>query len=167
MKKFWQWYESHYKLNLGIALGLFSLQIVHLFWLLTHVIWTRLFGYALFNPSGVFETLIILVDYTEIPALISISIVYINELRKKFGIKPAWFLISLLLQLVHMFWITDEFVIGSFSGKQSMFPGWLAWIAIVIDYLELPVIWETLRLFVIEVKKGNLRSAAEVIKNKD
>lgn len=163
-KKFWGWYERHYKLNLAIAAGLFTLQLVHLFWLATHVIWLKLFGYSLFNPGPLAETVIILVDYTEIPALITTSMVYLNELRKKVSVKNIWFLFSLWIQLVHMFWITDEFVIEKFTSPVGM-PLWLAWIAILIDYLELPIIIQTLKLFFTEIKNKDLQSALKTLKD--
>lgn len=167
MKQFWSWYQRHYKLNLTIATFLFGLQIVHLFWLATHVIWARLFGYSLFQPSGPLEWLIIVVDYTEIPALITTSLVYIHQLREKFSVKPLWFLFSLGIQVVHMFWITDEFVLSAFSGDTIMIPAWLAWVAILIDYLEVPVIVETVRLFLRELKKGKVTDALKVLSDKD
>jgi hypothetical protein len=46
-----------------------------------------------------------------------------------------------------MFWITDQVVVDTFAGH-SLFGAWnglLAWVAILIDYLEVPVIVDTLR----------------------
>lgn len=165
-KRFWNWYEQHQTLNLGIATILFSLQLVHLFWLTTDVVWSRIFDQPLLNLSGTFEWLIIFVDFTEIPALISTSLVYIYQLREKFNWKSAWFLLFLNLQLVHMFWITDEFVVQQFTSPIGL-PVWLAWVAILIDYLELPVIFETLRLFIKSLKKGELNQAFSVIADKE
>ncbi|MBI3256135.1 MAG: hypothetical protein HYZ63_04155, partial [Candidatus Andersenbacteria bacterium] len=71
---FWAWYEHHYTLNLVFSLGLFLLQLVHLFWLATNVIGLRLFGQSFFEFTGIWEYIIIAVDYTEIPALISVSL---------------------------------------------------------------------------------------------
>jgi hypothetical protein len=48
---------------------------------------------------------------------------------------------------LHILWITDEFVVAEFGGESTGIPGWLAWIAILIDYLELPVIFDTFRRF--------------------
>ncbi len=167
MKRFWDWYQRHYLLNVGISAGLFSLQVVHLFWLLTHVIWLRLFGSSLFTPTGVFEWLIIVVDYTEIPALFSTGLLYVYQLRKQFSFKTSWFLFSLVVQLVHIFWITDEFVLGQFAGQGSNLPGWVAWVAILIDYLEVPVIIETIKLFFSALKHGNTKDALEAIRSRD
>ncbi|MES4787698.1 MAG: hypothetical protein C4294_19945 [Nitrospiraceae bacterium] len=85
-------------------------------------------------------------DYTEIPALISVSLVYINELRKRFHWGSALYLLFLNSQWLHIFWITDEFVVVEFTGTGhgTALPLWLAWIAILIDYLELPVIVSTI-----------------------
>ncbi|MDO8503073.1 MAG: hypothetical protein Q7S60_00075, partial [bacterium] len=88
MNKFWRWYRDNYRLNLAIAAGLFSLQVIHLFWLFTHVILPKfgfsdsIFHFALLN------WLLILVDYTEIPAIISVSLVYIDQIRRKSALKP-------------------------------------------------------------------------------
>ena len=146
MKKFWAWYERHYTLNVTLAAILFTLQLIHLYWLTTHVVAVKLFGVDLFSPPPFWETIIILVDYTEIPAIVTTSLVYIHDLRKGFRFKPLLYLFFLDIQLLHIFWITDEFVLETFTGtgEGTILPVWLAWIAILIDYLELPVIFETL-----------------------
>lgn len=144
--KFWKWYESHLVINRAIASGLFVLQLIHLYWLTTHVVFLRLFGVSYFNPPPFWQYIIIVVDYTEIPALIATSLVYINEQRKKKNFKNLLYLFFLNIQLLHIFWITDEFVIEKFSGGVgTVLPVWLAWVAILIDYLELPVIFETMK----------------------
>ncbi len=146
LNKFWAWYEKHYTLNITVAAGLFFLQLIHLYWLTTHVVSFKLFGLDLFSPPPFWETIIILVDYTEIPAIITTSFVYINELRKRYNFKSILYLIFLNSQFLHIFWITDEFVLDTFTGTApgTILPFWLAWIAILIDYLELPIIFETL-----------------------
>ena len=155
MQKFWAWYERHYTINVTIAAILFSLQIVHLYWLTTHVVTVRLWGLDLFSPPPFWETLIILVDYTEIPAIITTSLVYLNNLRKGFKFKPLLYLLFLDIQLLHIFWITDEFVEARLTGvpETTILPVWLAFIAIAIDYLELPVIFETIGRAFKEIKK--------------
>ena len=46
----------------------------------------------------------------------------------------------LAVQVVHIFWITDEVVYNSlFNYSFIEIPYVLSWIAILIDYLELPV----------------------------
>lgn len=154
LSKFWSWYNHHLTLNLGIAGGLFVLQLIHLYWLTTHVVFFKLFGQSFFDPTPLVETIIVLVDYTEIPALITTSLVYINELRKKYNFKSVLYLIFLNSQFLHIFWITDEFVEARFSGgpEVTILPIWLAFVAIAIDYLELPVIFETLGKFFDRIK---------------
>jgi hypothetical protein len=47
----------------------------------------------------------------------------------------------LAVQVFHIFWLTDEVVYDVFSGSSAVeIPFYAAWIAILIDYLELPVI---------------------------
>jgi hypothetical protein len=151
--KFWAWYERNYKWNVGISAGLFLLQLVHLYWLSTDVVLARIFGHSFFHPNDLWRTIIILVDYTEIPALIGTSLLYLNSLRKKYNKKDLLYLIFLNIQWLHLFWITDEFVVGRFaSGSVVTLPLWLAWTAILIDYLELPVIYETIIRFLKSLK---------------
>ncbi|MBA2277934.1 MAG: hypothetical protein H0W06_09260 [Chloroflexia bacterium] len=147
-RAFFAWYERHYTLNVGIAGGLFLLQLVHLYWLTTDVVVARLTGDSWFDPSGVLEVLIVVVDYTEIPAILGTSLIYVNELRRGRHWKPLLYLVLLNSQWLHIFWITDEFVVGEFGGGESSLPAWLAWIAILIDYLELPVIYDTIKRFI-------------------
>lgn len=165
---FWAWYERNYKLNLGITACLFALQVVHLYWLAAHVIALRLLGESFFTLTPFYQYVIIVVDYTEIPALISTSLIYINELRKNFSWKAAFFLIFLNSQWLHLFWITDEFVVNTFSGRDdTLLPTWLAWVAILIDYLELPVIIDTFVKFFRELRKGNVKGAFQEIAEAD
>lgn len=155
MRTFWRWYERHYRLNLAITLVLFLLQLVHLYWLTADVVWYRLTGASGLEVGDALEYAILLVDYTEIPALISTSLVYVNELRKGFRWKSILFLIFLNSQWLHLFWITDEFVVAQFQGGAgSALPVWLAWVAIGIDYLELPVIVDLLRRFIVSLRQG-------------
>lgn len=146
-QRFFEWYERHYVLNVSLAAGLFLLQLVHLYWLTMDVVAMRLFDQSFFNPDGALYYAILVIDYTEIPALLGVSLVYINELRKGFSWRPLLFLAFLNSQWLHIFWITDEFVVNEFSGAAavSTLPVWLAWVAILIDYLELPVIYDTMK----------------------
>lgn len=145
---FWDWYERTYVINITISLLLFLLQIFHLIWLFSEVIWDKFFGYSIFELTAFWKLIIILVDYTEIPALISVSFVYINELRKKINFKDLLYLSFLWIQLLHFFWITDEYVLETLKitpERSSVFTGLLAWIAILIDYLEVPVMVNVFR----------------------
>lgn len=156
---FWGWYERNYALNLSVAVGLFLLQLVHLYWLSAEVVLQRLTGTGHFSLSGPLAYLILLVDYTEIPALLGTSLVYSNELRKGGGWKPLLFLAFLNSQWLHLFWITDEFVVDAFtgSGTLALLPAWLAWVAIGIDYLELPVIFDMLWKLALALRAGRVR----------
>ncbi len=168
-QRFWGWYERHYAVNLGVATFLFALQVVHLWWLATHVIALRLLGESYFETSPLVESIIILIDYTEIPALVSTTFVYLYDLRKQFSWKAVFFLIFLNSQWLHLFWITDEFVLDQFQGRptETVLPGWLAWVAILIDYLEVPVIVDTVVKLFRELRKGNVREALTVLREAD
>jgi len=154
-RRFFDWYERHYTLNVAFAAGMFLLQLVHLWWLSAHVVALRLVERSFFNADGALYYAILIVDYTEIPVLVSVSLIYINELRKGWSWKPLLFLFFLNSQWLHIFWITDEFVQSEFSGAGagSTLPTWLAWAAILIDYLELPVIYDTVKKFIIAIRK--------------
>ena len=145
---FWSWYEDNLHLNIGIAAGIFVWQIIHLFWLTTNVVLERLFSIVFFNLSGIWEYAVIAVDYTEIPALFTVSLIYINDLRQnRERFRSTLFLILLNSQWLHLLWITDEFVVAHFRGEYELVPLWLTWLAISIDYLELPVIYDTIKKF--------------------
>ncbi|MEK7534424.1 MAG: hypothetical protein AAB600_03745 [Patescibacteria group bacterium] len=154
MKRILAWYKKHYTLNVGIASFLFIWQLIHLYWLTTHVAFNKLFGIDLFNPKGIMQTFIVIADYSEIPALILTSFVYIFGFFTKFSWKNILFLFLLNSQWFHLFWITDEFVIEQLTGSSAkILPIWLAWFAIFIDYLELPVIYDTLKKFFVSLRK--------------
>ncbi|MDP3954607.1 MAG: hypothetical protein Q8Q06_04295 [bacterium] len=144
-KKFWNWYEKHSQTNTIVAAGLFVLQLVHLYWLTTDVVFLKIFGQSSFFDAGhLVNVIIALIDYTEIPALISVSLVYIHSLKKHGNNSKDWlYLVFLNSQWFHIFWITDEIVVESFLTA-SWHPV-LIWGAILIDYLELPVIVETVK----------------------
>src|SRR5688572_22446478 len=115
--KFWKWYEKNLETNTAIASFLFALQLVHLYWLTAHVVASKYFGQSFFELSGIWEVLITLVDYTEIPALIAVSLIYINDLRRgKNTKKSLLYLLFLNSQWLHIFWITDEYVLDYLLG---------------------------------------------------
>lgn len=170
LKAFWKWYDDHIVLNTAVAAFLFGLQVIHLYWLATDVIMMKLTGHTFFHLEGFFYYLILLVDYTEIPALITTSLVYINDLRKNgYSFKSVLFIFLLLSQFLHIFWITDEFVVEQFAGtlKETVLPLWIAWVAILIDYLEVPVIIDTFKKLFVAIKHSNLKEASEAIKEKN
>lgn len=149
LKIFWEKYEKRYRLYAGLTTALFLLQIVHLYWLTTHVVTFRLFDKSLFDPSRFWELIIIFVDYTEIPAIIATSLLYIHSLRNRWNKKDLLLLILINSQWLHLFWISDEFVVDVLRHQDTstILPFWLAWIAIIIDYLELPVMYDTIKKF--------------------
>lgn len=163
-RAFWGWYERKYVFNLGVATGLFLLQVIHLIWLSLSVVWPRLFGVTPFLFSDLTEKVLVLVDYTEIPALISVSLVYINELRNKFNWKSVMYLVFLNSQWLHIFWITDEFVELSFNNTGTILPLSLVALAIAIDYLELPVMLDTLKRFFLSLRLNPLDQAMREFK---
>lgn len=152
---FWDWYERNYTLNITLTALLFTLQLVHLYWLSADVVASRLVGQSFFELTSVWQYLIILVDYTEIPSLLSTTVLYLYQMRKGKFWKGLLFLILVNSQWLHLFWITDEFVVNQFQGDQStVLPFWLAWVAILIDYLELPVIADTIVKSVQAIREG-------------
>lgn len=145
MEGFWRWYERHLTLATATAAAMFVLQLVHLYWLTTDIVLFRLTGRSYFDVGGVWQLFIVVVDYFEIPALVTTSFVYINDIRKGDVRRGLLYLAMLNSQWIHLLWITDEFVVQQFGYGGVGAPALLAWIAIGIDYLELPVIWDTLR----------------------
>ena len=150
VRSFWRWYQRHYLAVLVVTTGVFLLQLFHLYWLFTDVVLQRLTGRSFFGEGTVAEMVglsSLIADYLEIPTLISASLLYVNELRRKgFSWRALGFLVMLNTQWLHIFWITDEVVVQYFAGPVA--PQWnalLAWVAILIDFLELPVIYDTLR----------------------
>jgi hypothetical protein len=153
VNRFWDWYNRHYTLNITIAATLFGLQIVHLIWLTFDPLWFKLFGEPFLELEKPWSWPLLLVDYTEIPVLVSVSLVYLNELRDGFAWKPVLYLVFLNSQWLHIFWITDEFVVASNDGGAAVgMPTWLAYVAIGIDYLELPVIYDTVRRMLVALR---------------
>lgn len=136
---FWKKYEN---LNLKITFILISLQVLHLYWLTADVVLQRIAGQSYLGlPHGLLP-LFIVIDYVEIPALVSGITFYLFSIFKHeaHSRKNIIFLILLAAQVVHIFWITDEVVYESFFDNGLVrFPVYLAWVAILIDYLEIPV----------------------------
>ena len=154
VKKLLDWYKKNLALNQAIVAVLFGWQLLHLFWLTTHVVAEKFLGYSLFNPSESYQFLLIIADYFEIPALISGTLLYLYSLKEGSVKKNLTFILLINSQWLHLFWITDEFVVDTFGHRESaILPSWLAWIAIFIDYLELPVIYDTIKNTIKELTK--------------
>ena len=144
--KFWGWYVRNYKVIAPATAVLFLLQLVHLYWMTTNVVFFRAFDHHFWNPGQFWNTFIALVDYTEIPAIVSASVFYIHQLKIQQEAKwrSILFLCLINSQWLHLFWITDEIIYEQFTGSPAIvIPVWLAWISISIDYLEIPVMYDT------------------------
>ena len=140
--KFINFYRRYENLNLKIAFLLMSLQILHLYWLTTDVVLQKLFVKSFFLAPNSLLPIFVVIDYIEIPALISGLIFYAYSVRKnKSSAKKSYLFLGLLaIQVIHIFWITDEIVYDSFFNSSFVeLPIILSWIAILIDYLEIPV----------------------------
>ena len=155
---FWHRYEN---LNLRIAFALISLQLIHLYWLTADVVIQRITGESVLGvPQGSpLFIFFIVIDYVEIPALIAGLTYYALSIYKheKNSTKNSLLLSMLAIQVFHIFWITDDVVYDSFFGSPSgsvEIPYYAAWVAILIDYLELPVIFD---LFYRTIVKGERR----------
>jgi hypothetical protein len=136
---FWTKYES---LNLKITFILISLQILHLYWLTADVVLQRIAGESYLGLPRILLPLFIIVDYVEIPALVSGITFYLFSIfkRRSHSRKNVVFLLLLAIQVIHIFWITDEVVYESLLDNDLViFPVYAAWTAILIDYLEIPV----------------------------
>ncbi|MDP4000775.1 MAG: hypothetical protein Q8P83_00845 [bacterium] len=159
--KFWNWYQNNYLLILSITTLLFFVQIFHLYWLFTDIIVFRLTGKSAFVFPSFWGALSTFLDYTEIPAIVSTSILYIHFLREKFTTKNFLFLLFINIQWLHILWITDEIVVETFTGHNSflVWSATVAWLAILIDYLELPIIYDTVKKTIIEIKRTLNKSA--------
>jgi hypothetical protein len=142
VQKFINFYHRYENLNLKITFFLISLQILHLYWLTTDVVLQKIFGHSFFLVPKALLPLFVVIDYIEIPALISGIIFYSYSIRRDNSTaKKNYVFLGLLgIQVVHIFWITDEVVYNSlFNYSFVEIPYFLSWIAILIDYLELPV----------------------------
>jgi hypothetical protein len=141
--RFWHKYEN---LNLKIAFVLISLQLIHLYWLTADVVVKRITGNSAFGltQSHPLFMFFIVIDYIEIPGLVAGMTYYaLSIYRQETGaIKNTLLLAMLVVQVFHIFWITDEVVYSTFFESSSAveIPYYAAWVAILIDYLELPVI---------------------------
>jgi len=150
-KQIMDFYLRYQNINLKISFILISLQLLHLYWLTTYVVLYRLTGIDYFGELSDFILLFIIIDYIEIPALVSGVIYYLftiiyDKKEKEKRTKNTVLLILLAIQSIHIFWITDDIVYTTFVGSELIYmPEYLAWIAILIDYLELPVIYDLLK----------------------
>lgn len=145
VNRFFAWYERNLKLHSLVVTILFTWQLAHLYWLTTHVVAERLFDASFFPASLWLQRLVITADYAEIPALLSASVLYLHAFRQRRRTRDILYLILINTQWVHILWITDEYVVNVLGTATTGFPFGLAWLAIAIDYLELPVIYDTIK----------------------
>ena len=113
-----------------VSAALFVTQLVHLTWMTTYVVPVHLGHRPLWSPPS---APLALADYLELPAIAATSILYIRTRQ--------WRMLLLVdVQLFHIYWITDSIILSHASLNPV-----LAWAAILVDYLELPVIVDTIR----------------------
>lgn len=147
VQKFINFYHRYENLNLKITFFLISLQVIHLYWLTTDVVLQKIYGVSFFLVPKIFLPFFVIIDYIEIPALLSGIIFYAYNIRSgKEASKRSYLFIGLLtIQVFHIFWITDDVVYASFFESSFVnIPPVLVWVAILIDYLELPVMADLL-----------------------
>jgi hypothetical protein len=154
---FWHKYEN---LSLKIAFVLISLQLVHLYWLTADVVVKRITGHSAFGlpVTGPLLLFFIIIDYIEIPALAAgVTYYALSIYNHQKGLAKNMLLLAMLaVQVFHIFWITDEVVYESFFGSSSAveIPYYVAWTAILIDYLELPVIGDLFYRTIVKGERG-------------
>lgn len=71
LKKIVEFYKKYENLNLRIAFFLISLQIIHLYWLTSDIVMIRLLGETFFAFPQIPPLLFAIIDYIEVPALVS------------------------------------------------------------------------------------------------
>ncbi|HEX7032614.1 MAG TPA: hypothetical protein VF172_06410 [Nitrososphaera sp.] len=156
---FWRRYEN---LNLKVAFVLISLQLVHLYWLTADVVIKRISGDSAMGltVSGPLLIFFVIIDYIEVPALVAGLTYYgLSMYKREKTTRSGLFFVMLVVQVFHIFWITDEVVYDTFFGSSNEveIPYYAAWVAILIDYLELPVIAD---LFYRTIVKGGRVSSS-------
>ena len=143
---FVSWYDRHYKVAITLTTAFFLLQVAHLVWLTLDVVAFKLTGVSIVHPEGTLHMLFVFIDYIEIPSLVSVIATYAHGVAKKgLTAKDIIYFIFINIQWFHIFWITDEFVTSSFNGAGTVLPAWLAWVAIGIDYLEIPIMYDLVK----------------------
>lgn len=148
VKRITSFYDRYENLNLKVTFVLIALQLIHLYWLATDIILVKLVGQSWFPFPDIPAPLFVAIDYLEIPALFSGMVVYAMAIRRRGGHihRNVLFMAILAAQVFHLFWITDEVVYDAlFNVVPIQLPIWLVWIAILVDYLELPIIWDLFR----------------------
>src|SRR5438093_13508254 len=125
VQKFINFYHRYENLNLKITFFLISLQILHLYWLTTDVVLQKIFGHSFFLMPKSLLPIFVVIDYIEIPALISAIIFYSYSIRtKESDAKMNYLFMGMLgVQFFHLFWITHQVVYTSlFIFSLLVFP---------------------------------------------
>lgn len=118
-----------------VSFILIALQVIHLFWLTANVTLPLIgINEYKFNDGTV---LFILLDYIEIPSIVIASTTYIVlVIRHDEILKNIFFMSLLVIQVIHIVWLTDEFIVNYFDKL----PIYLIFIVALIDYTELAVL---------------------------
>lgn len=146
-------YQRWERLGLKVTFILVSLQVIHLFWLTTFVI-LNMPELTLYIPPILF----VMIDYLELPAIFSGTIFYLLSLHLHKNKKDLLYVGLLLIQIIHIVWITDTFIYMAFNFNQMIY---LAWFAIAIDFLEVPVIWDLYKRLRWQREEPNDRNLSE------
>lgn len=155
-KRVARFYEGYEGLGLKFTFFIISLQIIHLYWLTTTVVIKRLFAENFFAFPQVPTLLFVFIDYIEIPALFTGMVFYALQIHGRGGkVWKNWLFLSLLaVQVFHIFWITDDVVYRTlFNTVAIQIPALVAWVAIFVDYLELPVMADLFAKIIRKQKK--------------
>ncbi len=119
-----------------ISFILIALQVIHLFWLTANVtlplagVNSYKFDYG--------TVLFVVLDYIEIPSIIIASTTYlILIIRHEEIFKNFFFMFLLVIQVVHIAWLTDEFIVNYLDEL----PAYLVFLVALIDYTELAVLF--------------------------
>lgn len=145
LKRILKFCERYEEASTKVAFFLIALQIIHLVWLTTDIVFVKLFPNQIPLFPVALEPVQAVIDYLEIPGLFAAITVYIMGMarRKTVSLKNSLLTALLLIQFVHLFWITDEVVYEVLLESDLVeIPAPVAWVAILIDYLELPVMFD-------------------------
>jgi hypothetical protein len=120
-----------------ISFILMALQIIHLFWLTCNVTLPMFNLNDLKFNEGSF--LFVSIDYLEIPSLIITCTSYLFIIfRESHKPKNILYFSMLVLQFLHIFWITDEFIVNYLYDL----PFYLLIFVVFIDYSELFILFD-------------------------
>ena len=83
IQKFVNFYHRYENLNLKITFFLISFQILDLYWLTTDVVLQKIFGHSFFMVPKNLLPIFVVIDYIEIPALISGLVFHSYNIRRE------------------------------------------------------------------------------------